>query len=63
MFTFPNTSFVDVQSRISSFQKLARCYFMTLKDAAERAPVLPFFVDYVKFNTVEESISPQSKKL
>lgn len=35
---------------------------MTLKDAVERAPVLPIFIDYIKLNTVEESGSPQSKK-
>lgn len=38
---------------------------MTLKDAVERAPVLPIFIDYIKLNTVEveESGFPQSKKL
>lgn len=36
---------------------------MTLKEAVERAPVLPIFIDYIKLNTVEESGFPQSKKL
>lgn len=39
---FPKQYLVDVQSRISSIQKLTRCYFMTLEDAVKRAPVLPF---------------------
>lgn len=58
---FPKQNLVDVQSRISSSQKLTRCCFMRLKDAVEHlwAPVLPFFLDFV----VEESDSPPYKKI
>lgn len=66
MFTFLNSTLLMYS--LAYLQKLTRCYFTILEDFVELSSTcltsfLFFFLDYVKLNTVEESGSPQYKKL